>query len=124
MEVGLKDPVLIGPQAGGFNLNLTTIRDTSDFDVFFYSAMAQDSLLERLENVTQISEDFLTTSEGLDYFRWEITDTQKGVQYRQVLYFYGKGGQIVVITYTRPDSQGEEHDDAVDAAMRTVRFND
>ncbi len=110
-DMGLEDPVLVGPRAGGFSLNLTFIRDTSDFGVDFYSALAQESLMEQLENATSIREDFLSTPEGLDYFRWEITCTQKGALFRQVYYFYGNGGQIVVITYTRLDNQGGLYDD-------------
>lgn len=122
-DVGLDDPGLVGPKVGNFNLNLTFIRDKTAFEVFSYAAMFQDSLKEKLQNVSQISEDFLTTDDGQDYFRWEITDTQKGTLYRQVFYFYGSGEQILVITYTRPNHQGSEYDDVVNKAMQSVRFN-
>ena len=122
-DVGLNDPALLGPKAGGFTLNLTFARDTSAMGMDFYSAIAQDSIKAHLQNVTEISEDFLSTPDGLDYLRWEITDTQKGVLLRQIFYFYGAGDQMLIITYTRPDKQGAEYDAAVDQAMQTVRFN-
>jgi hypothetical protein len=122
-NVGLDDPSLVGPKTGDFNLRLTFIRDKSAFDVFFYAATVQDSLKEKLQNVSQISEDFLTTENGLDYFRWEITHTQKGTLYRQVFYFYGDGDKILVITYTRLDNRGSEYDKGVDEAMQTVNFS-
>ena len=104
-------------------MNLIFIRDKSPFDVFFYAATVQDTLKENLQNLSQISEDYLTTDDGKDYFRWEVTDTQKGVRYRQVFYFFESGDWKLVITYTRPNNQGSEYDALVDEAMNTVRFS-
>ena len=122
-DMGLDYPGLVGPKVGNFSPNLVFIREKSTFDMSFYAAIVQDTLKANLQNLIQISEDFLTTDEGKDYFRWEITDTQKGVSYRQVFYFFGSGDWKLVITYTRQNSQGSEYDPVVDEAMKTVRFN-
>ena len=99
------------------------IRDQSDFDVFFYAALVQGDLEEELQDLVSVSEDFLTTEDGKDYFRWEVTDTQKGVSYQQVFYFFGSGKWKLVATYTRPKNQGTEYDALVDEAMKSLRFN-
>jgi hypothetical protein len=61
--------------------------------------------------------------EGLDHFRWEMTNNQNGVVYRQIMYFYGAGDQVLIITFTRSNNQGRELDALVDETMATVRFN-
>ena len=97
--------------------------DKSAFPLPFYSALMQDSVKASFTDVQDISEDFLTTVEGNEYFRWKIADTQKGVLYYQVLYMYESGDRKLVITYTRPaGTLGEEYDAVVDDAMTTVQF--
>jgi hypothetical protein len=115
---GMAYPLLIGPA----NNNLVFIQEESDFPMAFYAAIAQDSVMEILPNVTQISEDFLVTDEGQDYFRWEMTNTQQGMLMHQVMYFYESEGWILLITYTRANASGSEYDSIVDAAMQTVQF--
>ena len=88
----------------------------------FFAAMVQDSLKEKLKNLIQISEDYLTTADGKHYFRWEVTDIQQGVTYHQVFYFFESGDWKLVITYTRPKDQGSQNDTLVDDSMTTVRF--
>ena len=121
-DVDLDYPGLIGPTVGNFNLNLRFFREKYRFDVFWYAARVQDDLKDKLQNLSQISEDFLTTDEGKDYFRWEFTDTQEGVIYHHVYYFYESGDWKLVINYTRLRNQGSEYDTVVDEAMKTVRF--
>ncbi len=122
-EIGLEFPGLIGPKVGNFSPNLIFIRDESTFPVFFYAAIVQDDLKESLQNLSEISEDYLTTDEGKDYFRWEITDTQNGISLRQIFYFFESGNMKLVITYTRLNNQASEYDAVVDKAMQSVRFN-
>jgi hypothetical protein len=121
-DVGLDYPGLIGPKVGDFSLNLVFIRDQSDFDVFFYAALVQGDLEEELQDLVSISEDFLTTDDGKNYFRWEVTDTQKDVSYRQVFYFFESGKWKLVATYTRPKNRGAEYDTVIDDAMKSLRF--
>ena len=126
-DMGLDYPGLIGPTVGNFNLNLRFIRENTAsfklaYEVFAYAAFVQESLKEKLQDLSQISEDFLTTDEGKDYFRWEFTDTQEDVIYHHVFYFYASGDWKLVINYTRPRNQGSEYDTEVDDAMKTVRF--
>jgi hypothetical protein len=121
-DVGLEYPGLMGPEVENFRLTLVFIRDQSDFDVFFYAALVQGDLEESLQDLTQVSEDYLATDDGKDYFRWEVTDTQDGVRYRRVFYFFESGKMKLVATYTRPANQGAENDAFVDQAMNSLRF--
>ncbi len=121
-DIGLKYPVLIGPKVGNFSPNLVFVVDKSTFPLAFYSAQVQDSAKAILTDVKDISEDFLTTAERKDYFRWVIDNTQKGVVYRQVFYMFESGDGKLVITYTRPANQGQEYDEIIDEAMLTVKF--
>jgi hypothetical protein len=116
-------PVLLGPQLGGYSLNLMFIQQESTFMMAFYAAMIQDSLTERAPGITQISEDFLVSDDGKDYFRWEITNLLEGIAYHQILYFFESGDWKLVITYTRLEDQGEEYDMQVDDSMSSVRFS-
>ncbi len=122
LENGTRFPSLVGPIVAGFQLNMFIYEDELAFPVSFYAATVQDSLIQRLQDYSQISEDFLTTDEGKDYFRWEIKDTNQGVVYRQVLYFFESGDWKLIITFTRPEAQGSEYDTLVDQAMQTVRY--
>jgi hypothetical protein len=92
------------------------------FPMAMYSAFVQDALVGSLQNLQQISEEFLLTDEGKDYFRWEITDVQQGTTYHRVFYFYESGDWKLVITYTRPNNQGNENDVLIDEAMKTVQY--
>jgi len=122
MDIGLAFPVLAGPSSGGFTPNLSFVQEESIFPVEFYAAMVQDSIDEAMGGVTQISEDYLTTEDGENYFRWVIDNVQQNQNIRQVFYFYESGDWKLVIIFTRLRSSGEEYDEVVDQAMRTVRF--
>jgi hypothetical protein len=122
VDVGYDYPNLLGPQAGGFRINMIFVQERSNFPAAFYSAIVQDSITENNQSVKQISEDFLTTKEGKDYFRWEITFVYDGNTYRQMYYFYDSDPWVLVIKYTRLDSAGAEYDALVDASMETVQF--
>ncbi len=121
-DVGLKYPALIGPAVGKFTLNLVFVVDKSIFPLAFYSAQVQDGIKTTVTVLKDISEDFLTTNAGKDYFRWVIEDSIKNVVYHQVVYMYESGDGKLVITYTRPVDQGQEYDELVDEAMKTVQF--
>ncbi len=121
-DIGLKYPVLIGPTVGKFNPNLVFIVDKSTFPLAFYSAQVQDGIKASVTILKDISEDFLTTNDGKDYFRWVIEDSINNVVYHQVVYVFESGDGKLVITYTRPADQGEDLDNVVDEAMKTVQF--
>lgn len=121
-DVGLDEPGLFAPSLGDFSPNLIFIQERSIFPVYFYAAMVQDSLAQSLTDLKQVSEDYLTTAEGQDYFRWEMENTVEGVVYRQVLYFFESGDWKLVITYTRPTAEGMELDQLVEEAINTLRY--
>jgi hypothetical protein len=115
-------PGLLGPEAGNYSPNLIFIQEESPFPMAFYSAMIQESVMDSSENLTQISEDFLVTEGGKDYFRWQTVTVQQGVAYQQVFYFFESGDWKLVVIYTRLRDFGSQYDDMVDEAMSTVRF--
>ncbi len=122
MRIGLEYPALKGPMAGGFDLNLVFIQEEAAFPMAFYSALIQGSIEENFQEVTQVSEDFLVTAEGKDYFRWVMTHKQQGKTFRQTFYFYESGDWKLIITYSRLNNAGEEYDDLIDEVMQTVEF--
>jgi hypothetical protein len=122
VNIGLAEPALLGPKVGEFTVNLVFIQEESPFPVAFYAAQVQDSLAESLKNYVQVSEDYLTTVEGKEYFRWEFINTQQGTSFQQVLYFYESGDWKLVVTYTRPKDQGAENDALVDESMNTMQY--
>lgn len=121
-NAGLKYPALIGPQYGDFVVNLVIVRDQSELGMDFYAAQVQDGLEASILNAKTVSEDFLTTTEGEDYIRWEFTDTQNGLNFRQVMYFFGVDSELLMVTYTRPANTGAENDALVNDAMQNMRF--
>ncbi len=121
-DIGSDYPGLLGPEAGGHTLNLSFMRDTSDFDVSFYAALVQDDFMTKLQNLTTISEDFLITDRGKDYFRWEVTHTQNGSKFPSVFYFYESGSNKLIVNYTHLFSVGSNYDQDVEQAMKGLIF--
>ena len=122
VEVGLAYPVLLGPTVGGFNLNLVFVQEESTFPLAFYTAIAQGSVEENFQSLTPISEEFLYTDEGKDYFRWEVTNVQLGEVVHQVFYFFESGDWKLMIIYSRHSNAGMEYDALIDETMQTVEF--
>jgi hypothetical protein len=122
VEIGMEYPAYVGPVIDDFALNLIFIQEENQFMMAMWSAMVQDEILETVENVKSISEDFLTTLDGQDYFRWEMTNFQQDKKIHQVMYFYESGDWKLVVTYTREITSGEENDALVDSAMQTMQF--
>ena len=122
LDIGLEYPALFGPTIDEFNLNLIMVEEQPGFPMAFYTALVQDNYVSIFPDLTTISEEFLFTNEGKDYFRWEVTLTQEGVKIRQIFYFFESGDWTLMIAYTRPADQGSEFDAQVDEAMLTVRF--
>lgn len=122
MEAGLKYPALIGPTVNEFALNLVFVTEESGFDAFIYAATVQDQAAAYFPDLVSISEDYLTTVDGEDYFRWEATNTQQGAKFTQIFYFFGLDDWNLTVTYTRPADQGMEYDALVDEAMSTMQY--
>jgi hypothetical protein len=112
--------ILTGPTVGGNPLNIYFyIEDAGIFA--FNAALAQDLFKEKLENYYEISEDFLQTDTGDDYFRWAFTGRINGVTVYNIGYVFDFESIQVMAIYTRPYSQGQSFDTQVDAAMQTMR---
>jgi hypothetical protein len=121
-DVGMEYPALIAGMMGENKPNIIFYTDTSSFPVEWYAAGVQDSLAERLDNLSTISEDFLITSSGKNYFRWAMNFYQNGVSVHAVQYFFENGDWKLIIAYSRLKDQGVENDALVEAAIDTVQF--
>lgn len=122
LEMGLKYPVLAGPTFGDFTVNLVFAIEESPYELAFHAALAQDNVIKVFPNLTEISEDFLTTDDGEDYFRWVTDNPQRGMALRQIFYFFESKDSILTITYTRPRNQGKDLDALVEAVMQSMQF--
>ncbi|OGO29180.1 MAG: hypothetical protein A2136_06605 [Chloroflexi bacterium RBG_16_54_11] len=96
--------------------------DESIFPVEFYAALVQDSMAKKVESLTTISEDFLITPGGKNYFRWEMNSSQAGKSVYSVMYFFEVGDWKLVITYARLINQGKENDALVESSIETIKF--
>ena len=121
-EIGMAYPALVGPNVGEFTVNMLFVQEESPFPMAMYAAFVQDAVVESFQDLNQISEEFLFTDEGKDYFRWEVTNIQQGKTYRQVFYFFESGDWKLVVTYTRPSNTGAENDELVEESMKTVQY--
>ena len=122
VDLGLDYPGLLGPQIGGIYQNLVFVYETSSFPLAFYSAVVQDNITASLENVTTLSEDFLTTSSGIDFFRWVTENTQQGTRMRQVFYMFENGDWKLTIIYTRQSGEAPEQDTLIEAIIDTIQM--
>jgi hypothetical protein len=128
VDVGAEYPSLIGPKVGNYSINLAFSQEqdpgsSEPYGLWMYTAMKQDRIKMKRPNLSQVSEDDFMTEEGKDCFRWEVKDTIKGMNVRQIFYFFESGDWMLMITYTRPENQGAEYDAVIDGAMRTVHYS-
>lgn len=121
-EMGLKFPIIVGPIVGNFAMNLVFVEEEGMVNVFFFAAQVQDQSTLMNPNLETVSEEFLVTNDGEDYFRWETTNVHEGTTYTQIFYFFGSDTWNLVATFTRPKNQGQQYDVIVDEAMRTMRY--
>jgi hypothetical protein len=103
--------------------NIFIYQTESPFPVAFFSATVQDSLAERLDSVTTLSEDFLVTPGGWEYFRWEFEASEAGMTTHSIMYLYEVEDWKLIVTYTRMVDEGEENDALVEAAFSTIDFS-
>lgn len=121
-DVGMEYPALF---AGGNTKdapNIIFFTSTSGFPVAFMAASFQDDLKGKLDNLTTVSEDFLTTAEGKDYMRWEANYSQNGTPLHSIFYFLENGDWKLVVAYSRLRDQDSENDALVDEAVNGIRF--
>jgi hypothetical protein len=113
--------VITGPSVAGNPLNVYFYIEENDILFEMYAAYAQDLFRENLENDIQLSEAFLKTDLGEDYFRWTFTGRINGITVYNIGYVFDFDGMKVLALYTRPYSQGQSFDQVIDTAMRTMR---
>jgi hypothetical protein len=121
-DIGLKYEALIGPQIGNVNQNMVFTPDSSTMPLAFYTAQVQDGITSSISNVNSITEEFLETSSGIQYFYWVIEDTQQGVKIRQIFYIFENGDWKLNIIYTRQPGEAPEQDALIDASIDTIQF--
>lgn len=121
-DLGLKYPALIGPKVGEVTQNMVFIPETSTYPMEMYAAFVQDSITATLKGVNSIEEEFLTTSSGIDYFRWVAENNHQGIVMRQLYYIFANGDWKLTIIYTRQEGNAPEQDKLVDGLVDTFRF--
>ncbi len=122
MKIGLEYRSLMGPRFGSFTLNLVMGEEETSISMASYVAVLKEAMSKIYPALKPISEDFLTTEDGKEYFRWVFNNSAQGMTLRQIYYLYDSGNWKLSIVYTRLSAQGAENDALVDAAMKTVRF--
>jgi hypothetical protein len=120
--VGLKYLALIGSQIENINQNLLFIPEVTDLPMEVYAAAVQDNIKASMSDLTSLTEEFLTTSSGIDYFRWVIERTQNNIEVRQVIYVVANGDWKLSIIYTRQAGAAPEQDAVIDVAIDTLQF--
>ncbi len=121
-DVGLEYLALLGEKIGDYTPNIIFYTQSYALPLEFYAAVIQDSLAARLDNLTTLSEESLTTPDGKNYFRWEMNFSQDGQLVYGVQYFFENGDWKLIIAYTRLQAQGAENDALVEAAINTIVF--
>ncbi|RPI31498.1 MAG: hypothetical protein EHM70_11405 [Chloroflexota bacterium] len=119
-ESPMEYPDLIGPEVAGYPLSLIFIVDYTEMWNAGYTAQVQDMVLASDPEVETVSEGFLVTDGGQDYFRWEYTSVYEGRRYHYVSYIIEGDMRILHIIYTRLDEAGEEYDQLVDASLQSM----
>jgi hypothetical protein len=120
VDLGMEYPGLLGPRVEGIFQNLVFVYETSTFPLAFYAAVVQDNVTSTLEEFSSLSEDFLTTSSGIDYFRWVTENSQQATRVRQVFYMFENGDWKLTIIYTRQSGEAPEQDAIIDGIMDTI----
>jgi hypothetical protein len=122
VDLGIEYPGLLGPQVEGITQNLVFVRETYGFPLAFYTALVQDKIITNVESLTSISEDFLATSTGLDYFRWITERTEQSTRLRQIYYIFENGDFKLTIIYTRQSGEAPEQDAIIAGSLDTFSF--
>lgn len=114
---------LTNPTMKGFFPSILIIEDPVELDLGLYTAQLQDSLTPQLAGYKMIKEDFLTTPDGLPYFRWEFqVNNEEGKDVRVVMYVLEGGLRKGIFQYTRDKNSQQELDVQVEEAINSVRF--
>lgn len=121
-DLGLKYPSLMGPQVEGIFQNLIFVPEESTFPMAMYAAFVQDNIEATLQDVSSISEEFLITSAGIDFFKWITESTQQGMRLRQIFYIFENGDWKLTIVYTRQAGEALEQDALIDDLIDTIKF--
>ncbi len=121
-DTGLGLSALVGSVAGDFNPSMIFYTETSELPLAMYADLFQNTIKALNLNLTTISEDFLTTTSGLEYFRWEFEEDFLGMLNHNILYFFESGDMKLVVSYFRSNEAGAENDALVEEAINTLRF--
>ena len=69
-------------------LTLNFYQEEVEFPLAFYTAIFQDSFSQEIADFDTISEEFLATFEGLEYFRWEFEAIIDGKSVHHIFCFF------------------------------------
>jgi hypothetical protein len=121
-DYGLKYLGLVGPQAGGGNINLIFAGETNDASAIEYALALLEVLKATDPNRTLVSNESMTTPGGLEYIRMAVVYAVGGVEVQQIIYIFQQGDTKYSIIYTRPSDTGVEYDAMIDEAVNTFQF--
>jgi hypothetical protein len=122
VDLGIAYPGLLGPLVDGISQNVVFVSETYAFPLAFYTALLQDKIITNVESLTTISEDFLTTRSGLDYFRWVTERTEQSTRLRQIYYIFESGDFKLTIIYTRQSGEAPEQDAIIADSLDSISF--
>lgn len=124
--------ILSGPTTAGINTIVTfsldqysmfgTSLDGDEFGIALFSAHVQDTIAGMVQNMISESEDFLKTPGGEPYFRWVMDHKTNGKEVHQIFYIFGSGKWFLTVMYGRAKSADAETDGLIDAAVKTLKF--
>ncbi len=123
-DLGLKYQSLLGPVVENVTQNVVFVSETSTVPMAMYAAFVQDNITASIEDVKSIQEEFLSTSQGIDYFHWTIELSQQGTRMRQAYYIVENGDWKLTIIYTRQAGEAPDQDAVVDAMIDTLQFSE
>jgi hypothetical protein len=113
---------LIGPEAGDGNINLIFAGETNNLSAIEYASALLEVLKTTDPNLTLISNEIMTTPDGLEYIRMAVVYAVGKSEVQQILYIFQQGDTKYTIIYTRPNDVGVEYDAIIDEAVNSFQF--
>lgn len=112
------------PGADPAIISLGTILLTTSLDITQMKNDWEKNLEAGFSDYSQVREDYLTSTAGLPYLRWELTYTAEGVPQRLVYAFYSTKSRSLILAYARPDAEDGAYDRLVDETFKTLWLKD
>lgn len=105
-------------------ISLGTILLTASLDITQMKTDWEKNLEAGFSDYTQVREDYLTSTDGLPYLRWELTYSLEGVPQRLVYAFYSTTSRSLILVYACSDADDNGYDRLVDETFKTLWLQD